>query len=119
ALETRTETLQDPGESRISDHRVGDLSASALGCREGRHHVHIDVDDAPAARGRAERPAVMDFTRIGGDDVAGIPAHDAATTEPLMRAVFQESESVGVVPVPVELLRAVDLRAVDAFERGS
>src|SRR5947208_2061650 len=42
----------------------------------------------------------------------------AAATEPLLRAVFQEPESVRVVPVPAELLRAVDVRAVDACERG-
>src|SRR2546426_7733470 len=45
----------------------------------------------------SERPAVMDFTGIGGDDLAGVPAHDSAATEPLLRAVFQEPESVGVV----------------------
>jgi len=55
---------------------------------------------------------------ISADDLAGVPAHDAADAEPLLRAVFQESESVGVVPVPAELLRAVDVRAVDALERG-
>ena len=60
----------------------------------------------------------MNFTGIGCDHLAGVPAHDAAAAEPLLRAVFQEPESVGVVPVPVELLRAVDVRAVDAFERG-
>ena len=59
----------------------------------------------------------MDFTGIGGDDLAGVPAHDAAATEPLLRAVFQEPESVRVVPVPAEPQRAVDVRAVDAFER--
>src|SRR5438552_1852431 len=90
-----------------------------LGCREGRHHVHIDIGDAPAPRGWAERPAVMNFTRIGCDDLAGVTAHDAAPTEPLLRAVFEEPESVRVVPVPAELLRAVDVRAVDALERGS
>src|SRR3989454_615598 len=66
----------------------------------------------------SERPAVMDFTGIGGDDLAGVPAHDSAATEPLLRAVFQEPESVGVVPVPAELLRALDVRAVDTLERG-
>ena len=49
----------------------------------------------------------------------GVTAHDSAATEPLLRAVFQEPESVCVVPVPAELVRAVDVRAVDAFERGS
>ena len=60
----------------------------------------------------------MDFTGIGCDHLAGVPAHDAAATEPLLRSVFQESESVGVVPVPAELMPAVDVRAVDALERG-
>ena len=59
----------------------------------------------------------MYFTGIGGDDLARVTAHDAAAAEPLLRAVFQEPESVGVVPVPGELLGAVDMRAVDAFER--
>ena len=59
----------------------------------------------------------MYFTWIGCDDLAGVTAHDSATTEPLLRAVLQEPESVGVVPVPAERLRAVDVRAVDAFER--
>src|SRR2546426_604869 len=121
ALETRKQTLQDPEEHSVFDHRTCDLGVPPrppLGCREGRHHVHIDIDDAPAPRRRAERSAVMDFTGIGRDDVAGVPAHDSAAAEPLLRAVFQEPESVGVVPVPVELLRAVDVRAVDAFERG-
>src|SRR5205809_1131231 len=117
ALETRKQTLQDPEEHRVCDHRTGDLGAPPLGCREGRHHVHIDIDDAPAPRGRAERSAVMYFTWIGCDDLAGVTAHDSATTEPLLRAVFQEPESIGVVPVPVELQRAVDVRAVDALER--
>src|SRR2546425_6174290 len=117
ALETRKQTLEDPEERRVCDHRTSDLGASPLGRREGRHHVHIDIDDAPAPRGRAERPAVMNFTGISCDDLAGVPAHDAATTEPLLRAVFQEPESKGVVPVPVELQRAVDMRAVDALER--
>src|SRR5207249_1410770 len=118
ALETRKQTLQDLEEPSVFDHRTRDLGASPLGCREGPHHVHIDIEYAPAPRGRAERPAIMNFTGIGGDDLAGVPAHDAAATEPLLRAVFQEPESVGVVPVPVELLGAVDVRAVDAFERG-
>ncbi len=60
----------------------------------------------------------MDFTGIGGDDLTGVTAHDSAATEPLLRAVFQEPESVGVVPVPAELLRAVDVRAVHTLERG-
>src|SRR2546422_5566768 len=118
-LETRKQTLQDPEEHRVCDHRTRDLGAPPLRRREGRHHVHIDIDDAPAPRGRAERPAVMDFTGSGGDDLAGVPAHDSAATEPLLRAVFQEPESVGLVPVTAELLRAVDVRAVDACERGS
>src|SRR3989449_1513402 len=117
ALETRKQTLQDPEEHSVFNHRTRDLGAPPLGCREGRHHVHIDIDDAPAPRGRAERPAVMNFTGIGCDHLAGVPAHDAAATEPLLRAVFQEPESVGVVPVTAELLRAVDVRAVDACER--
>src|SRR6266487_5682881 len=116
--------LQDPEEHRVFDHRTRDLGVPPrpprppLGCREGRHHVHVDIDDAPAARGLAERSAVMNFTGIGCDDLAGVSAHDAATTEPLLRAVFQEPEAVGVVPVPAELLRAVDVRAVDTLERG-
>src|SRR5213078_4384377 len=120
-LETRKQTLQNPEEHRVLDHRTRDLGVPPrppLGCREGRHQVHIDIDDAPAPRGRAERPAIMDFTGIGCDDLAGVPAHDSAATEPLLRAVFQEPESVGVVPVPAELLRAVDVRAVDTLERG-
>src|SRR5437016_3469252 len=122
AFETRKQTLQDPEEHRVLDHRPRDLGVPprpSLGCREGRHHVHIDIGDAPAPRGWAERPAVMNFTRIGCDDLAGVTAHDAAPTEPLLRAVFEEPESVRVVPVPAELLRAVDVRAVDALERGS
>ena len=59
----------------------------------------------------------MNFTGIGCDDLAGVAAHHAAATEPLLRAVFQEPESVRVVPVPAELQRAVNVRAVDAFER--
>src|SRR2546426_938597 len=118
ALETRKQTLQDPEEHRVCDHRTGDLGSPPLGCREGRHQVHIDIDDAPAPRGRAERSAIMNFTWIGCDDLAGVTAHDSATTEPLLRAVFQEPESVGVVPVPAELLRALDVRAVDTLERG-
>ena len=82
-----------------------------------RVHVHIDIGDAPAPRGRAERSAIMYFTGIGGDDLARVTAHDAAAAEPLLRAVFQEPESVRVVPMPAELLRAVDVRAVDALER--
>src|SRR2546428_10283837 len=46
-----------------SDHRTRDLGVPGLGSREGRHHVHIDIDDAPAPRGRAERPAIMDLDR--------------------------------------------------------
>src|SRR5207247_7566057 len=121
ALETRKQTLEDPEEHRVFDHGARDLGVPPrppLGCPERRHQVHIDIHDAPAPRGRAERPAVMNFTGIGCDDLAGVPAHDSATTEPLLRAVFQEPESVGVVPVPAELLGAVDVRAVDAFERG-
>src|SRR3989441_1282231 len=120
ALETRKQTLQHPEEHRVCDHRAGDLGAPppALGRREGRHHVDVDVDDAPAPRGWAERSAIMYFTGIGCDDLAGVTAHDAAATEPLLRAVFQEPESVGVVPVPAELLRALDVRAVDTLERG-
>src|SRR5437660_4476587 len=118
ALEARKQTLQRPEEHRVCDDRTGDLGVPPLRCRECRHQVHIDIDDAPAPRGRAERPAIMDFTGIRCDDVAGVPAHDAAATEPLLRAVFQEPESVGVVPVTGELLRAVDVRAVDALERG-
>src|SRR2546422_8632433 len=117
ALETRKQTLQDPEEHSVFDHRTRDLGASPLGCREGPHHVHIDIEYAPAPRGRAERPAIVDFTGIGCDDLAGVPAHDTAATEPLLRAVFQEPESERVVPVPAELLGAVDVRAVDAFER--
>src|SRR6266702_3020019 len=122
AFETRKQTLQDPEEHRVLDHRPRDLGVPPrppLGCREGRHHVHIDIGDAPAPRGWAERPAVMNFTWIGCEDLAGVTAHDAAPTEPLLRAVFEEPESVRVVPVPAELLRAVDVRAVDALERGS
>src|SRR3989454_1150536 len=122
ALETRKQTLEDPEEHRVFDHGARDLGVPPrppLGCRERRHQVHIDIDDAPAPRGRAERPAVMNFTGIGGDDLAGVPAHDSAATEPLLGAVFQQPESVRVVPVPAELLRAVDVRAVDACERGS
>src|SRR2546427_879411 len=122
ALETRKQTLEDPEEHRVFDHGARDLGVPPrppLGCREGRHHVHIDIHDAPAPRGRAERSAIMDFTGIGGDYLAGVTAHDAAATEPLLGAVFQEPESVGVVPVTAELLRAVDVRAVDACERGS
>src|SRR6266568_8582831 len=121
ALEARKQTLEDPKERRVFDHRAGDLGVPPrppLGCRERRHQVHIDIDDAPAPRGRAERAAVMNFTRIGCDDLAGVTAHDAAATEPLLRALFQEPESVRVVPVPAELVRAVDVRAVDALERG-
>src|SRR5207247_9689822 len=117
-LDPRQQRLKDPEEHRAFEHRPGDLGVPARGCREIRHHVHVDIDDAPAARGRAERPAIMHFTGIGCDDLAGVPAHDAATTEPLLRAVFQEPESVGVVPVTGELLRAVDVRAVHACERG-
>src|SRR2546425_4573052 len=109
ALETGKQTLQDPEEHSVFDHRTRDLGVPGLGCREGRHHVHVDIDDAPAPRGRAERPAIMDFTGIGCDDLAGVPAHDTAATEPLLRAVFQEPESERVVPVPAELLGAVDV----------
>src|SRR5207248_2604785 len=118
ALESRKQALQHPGEQRIGDHRIRDLGASPLGCRQARHYAWVDIDDAPASRRRADRPAVVDFTGIGRDDVAGVAAHDAAATEPLLRAVLQESKSIGVVPVPAELLRAVDVRAVDAWERG-
>src|SRR2546428_8578928 len=59
ALETRKQTLQDSEEHSVFDHRTRDLGASPLGCREGPHHVHIDIEYAPAPRGRAERPAIM------------------------------------------------------------
>src|SRR2546427_7523344 len=48
---------------------------------------------SPAPRGWAERPAIMNFTGIGCDHLAGVPAHDAAAAEPLLRAVFQEPRS--------------------------
>src|SRR5881296_3551213 len=98
ALETRKQTLQDPEEHRVFDHRTGDLGVPPLGCSKSRHHVHIAIQDAPAPRGWTERSAVMNLTGIGRDDLAGVPADDAATAEPLLRAVFQEPESVRVVP---------------------
>src|SRR5205809_947828 len=59
ALETRKQTLQDLEAPSVFDHRTRELDASPLGCREGPHHVHIDIEYAPAPRGRAERPAIM------------------------------------------------------------
>ena len=71
ALETRKQTLQDSDEHRVRDHRTGDLGVPPLGRREGRHHVHIDIENAPAPRGQAERSAIVYFTGIGADDLAG------------------------------------------------
>jgi hypothetical protein len=75
------------------------------------------VNDAPATRGIADRPAVVNLTGVGVDDFAWIAADVAAPAPPDLRAAIDETEAIAVVPVAAEVMIAVDYRAVDAGDR--
>jgi len=59
----RKQTLQRPEERSLGDDRMV-IWLRARSEREAVIKSTIDMDDAPAPRGRAERPAVLYFTGL-------------------------------------------------------
>ena len=121
SFDSQEQLPHGPQEPGITDDRLrqADVADSVHGVDERRHRGDLEIDHPPAARGSAERPSVMDFSRIRRDDVAGRRVHDASTAHRAMRTSFHHPETERRMPVRVVRTGTVDVRAEHARPRRS
>jgi hypothetical protein len=101
-------------QGRILEHRahqgyvatVNDQPALSL------QRLGLDVHHAPAAGGAAQRLAVVDLARIGGDHIARIGLDRPAPAGRALRPLHQQPQPVHRVPMFAEVAGTFDVRAV-------
>lgn len=71
-------------------------------CKDGGEQVRLDVQHPPGPRAVADRAAVMHLARVGHDEVASIAVYLASPASPVLAAILDDAESVGVMRVAVE-----------------
>ena len=108
--------------ARVVEHGMNQFEAVASRQVFGMQHRGVErlrfrIEHSPAPRNASERAAVVDLARIRRDHLPGERLDDPAAARGRLRAEVEQSESIGVVPMPGEASIARDEGRVDTGDR--